>query len=224
MRGDLVKGIVVGAVVAAVVSTAAVAVAGTGIGGVFNLGQTNAVNAGSTLQGNATGPNLQIVQKGGGAALGLVVQTGKAPITVSAGAGKVRNLDADKLDGLDSTAFVSGQIFTGHVPIPLNSPTNVVSVPHLGMMSAVWNGSEIDFNLTNSTPGDVDMTWIKQSADGQPIHNGSNILFNIGEVTNDTAVVQIAWGSGTTAHFVHLTISWYIQSPGPRVLVFGYAH
>src|SRR5206468_3680815 len=156
------KGAVLGAIVAAVVSTAAVAVAGTGIGGAFNLGQTNAVNAETTLQGNATGANLQIVQKGSGAGLAIVVAKGKPPITVPADAGKAQNLDADKLDGLDSAAFAAGggKVFTGHVAFSQNdSPANVVSVPHLGMLSATWNGSDIMFNLTNTTGGTVDMTY-----------------------------------------------------------------
>ena len=50
MRRDLLKGVVLGSIVAVVVSTAAVAFAGTGIGAVFNIGQTNAVNAQTVLQ------------------------------------------------------------------------------------------------------------------------------------------------------------------------------
>jgi hypothetical protein len=41
-------------------------------------------------------------------ALNLRVEAGKAPMTVSAGAGKATNLNADEVDGKDSTAFFSG--------------------------------------------------------------------------------------------------------------------
>ena len=228
MRTDLFKGVVIGAIVATVVSTAAAAVAGTGIGAVFNLGQTNAVNAESTLQGNATGANLQIVQKGSGSALALVVPKNKPPMTVSSGAGKVRNLDADRLDGLDATAFAAGggRFFTGHIAFAQgDSPANVVSVPRLGMLTASWNGSDVSFSLLNSTGTTADMTFKETGvADGLPITNGQNFLFNIDETTNDEAEVQIAWGSGHAAHFVRLTISWFVQAaPGPHVMVFGYS-
>lgn len=228
MRGTLFRGILVGAMAALVVSAAAVAFAGTGIGSVFNLGETNGVNAQTTLQGNATGANLQLVQKGKGAALDLVVQTGKPPITVSAGAGKARNLNADRLDGLNATAFAAGggKVFTGHISFSkAQSPADVVRVPHLGMMAATWDGSSVGFTLKNSTGVPVDMTWAETgSADGLPIANAQNILYNIGGPNNAEADVQIAWGSGGSGHFVRLTISWFVQeSPGPHVLVFGYS-
>lgn len=110
---------------------ASTAVAGSGVNAVFNLGVTNSVNALTTLTGIASGPMLQVVNNGtvagssaivatskgsgkgtiisqntaGGPALDLRVSSGKSPILVSAGAGKATNLDADKLDGLDSAAL-----------------------------------------------------------------------------------------------------------------------
>jgi hypothetical protein len=85
--------------------TAGMAVAGTGVGGVFNLGKTNAVNAISVLKGSAKGAMLRIVNSGPGAALQLVVKPGQAPMTVNS-AGKVANLNSDQLDGLDQSAFL----------------------------------------------------------------------------------------------------------------------
>jgi hypothetical protein len=81
------------------------ATAGNGVGGVFNLGKTNTVNAKSTLTGATSGRNLQLTNTGSGPALGLAVGAGKAPIVVNASAGKATNLNADRLDGLNSTAF-----------------------------------------------------------------------------------------------------------------------
>jgi len=70
-------------------------------GDTFKLGQSNVINAVSALAGNvnnsegldATAQNLQ-------------VKPGKAPMTVNSAA-KVTNLNADKVDGLNSTAFAS---------------------------------------------------------------------------------------------------------------------
>ncbi len=104
MRTDLFKGVVLGAVVAAVVLTAATAMAGTGVGSVFNLGRTNKANATSTIQGTTSHNVLQVTNKGSGAALGLKVKTGNAPLAVNSGV-TVKNLSADKLDGIDSTGF-----------------------------------------------------------------------------------------------------------------------
>lgn len=105
MGRRLVKGAVVVAVPTAIIMISATAVAGTGVGGVFNLGRTNKVNAQTTLSGTTGSANLKITNTGGGPALRLDVASGKAPFTLSAGAAKVVNLNADKLDGLDSTAF-----------------------------------------------------------------------------------------------------------------------
>ncbi|MDX6510947.1 MAG: hypothetical protein QOE36_451 [Gaiellaceae bacterium] len=118
----------VAGIVGALAATATVAVAGSGIGGVFNLGATNSVNQPSVLAGttpgsqavfynastaanaagaavygkSATTPALQAGNLGAGPALGLTVAAGHAPLTVNS-ATKVANLNADRLDGLDAT-------------------------------------------------------------------------------------------------------------------------
>jgi hypothetical protein len=107
MRTTFVKGALVGAITASVVMVSAAAWAGTGVGGVFNLGKTNSVNSQSLLIGKNSSKELQITNTGSGPALGLSVAAGKAPLTVNSSAGKATNLNADKLDGLDSTAFQS---------------------------------------------------------------------------------------------------------------------
>jgi hypothetical protein len=100
------KAAAIGAAVAAVVATAAVALAGTGTGSVFNLGQTNTVNAQSTLTGNAgAAPQLKVENTGGGPAVSAVVKAGSAPLKVSSST-KVGNLNADLLDGVSSTGFL----------------------------------------------------------------------------------------------------------------------
>jgi len=107
MRKDLLKGFVVGSVVSTVMLLAATAMAGTGVGAVFNLGQNNTVNATTTLKGSTTSKNLQLTNTGSGSGLGITVAAGKAPISVNASAGKATNLNSDKLDGMDSSAFLS---------------------------------------------------------------------------------------------------------------------
>ncbi len=97
------------AVVAAItVATASAALAGTGVGGVFNLGVTNTVNAITTLKGVVGGPSLRIDNDSTGTgvtALQLLVEPGKPPMKVNSGV-KVINLNADKVDGKNAADFL----------------------------------------------------------------------------------------------------------------------
>jgi hypothetical protein len=86
--------------------TASAAFAGSGIGGVFNLGVTNTVNAITTLVSGGVGvgpagPMLRIDNNSTNAAataLELLVEPGKAPMKTNSGT-KVTNLNADRVDG-----------------------------------------------------------------------------------------------------------------------------
>jgi hypothetical protein len=93
---------------ALVLGVATTALAGTGIGARFDLGKTNTVNAVSKLVGSVVGPSLQIDNNSadfGATALRLEVEPGRPPMTVSSEA-KVVNLNADRLDDQEATAFV----------------------------------------------------------------------------------------------------------------------
>jgi hypothetical protein len=93
---------------ALVVGVASTALAGTGVGAAFNLGQLNTVNAISKLVGSVAGPSLQIDNNSTGAeatALDLQVESGKALMKVNSGT-KVANLNADKLDGKSADQLI----------------------------------------------------------------------------------------------------------------------
>ena len=129
MRGDLFKGAVLGAAVASIVTLAGGALAGTGVGAVFNLGVTNAAGKVTTLVGTSSktlqitnrsgsssavavgasskgagAPALRASNTGGGPALGLSVKPGAAPFTVNSSA-MVAKLNAALLDGNSASAF-----------------------------------------------------------------------------------------------------------------------
>ncbi len=83
------------------VGLASTALAGTGVGARFELGQTNTVNAITKLVGSVAGPSLQVDNNSTDAnatALDLQVEPGKAPMKVNSYA-QVANLNSDKLDG-----------------------------------------------------------------------------------------------------------------------------
>jgi hypothetical protein len=95
-------------VLALMFGVASMALAGTGVGGVFNLGVTNTVNALTKLTGSVAGPSLQIDNNStntAATALDLQVEPNKPPMKVNSQT-KVTNLNADKIDGKDSSAFV----------------------------------------------------------------------------------------------------------------------
>jgi hypothetical protein len=98
-------------VLALMIGAASVALAGTGVGGVFNLGQTNTVNALTRLAGSVAGSSLVIDNNStgtGATALDLQVEPGKPPMKVNRTT-KVANLNADTVDGLDSTRLVEAR-------------------------------------------------------------------------------------------------------------------
>ena len=76
-------------------------------GGSFVLGQSNSADATSSLSSTSTaGPALAVASTGGKPAAAFTVGTGVAPFTVSSKT-KVARLNADTLDGVDSTGFLA---------------------------------------------------------------------------------------------------------------------
>lgn len=77
-------------------------------GGNFILGQNNTATLLTKLTGNVNGAAAMQVQNTNAGtddtALNLIVQSGEAPMKVNS-ATKVTNLNADSLDGIDSSAF-----------------------------------------------------------------------------------------------------------------------
>jgi hypothetical protein len=78
-------------------------------GGSFILGQANTATSPSSLTAPINDRALKLTNMNtgtGASALGLNVAPGHAPFLVQSTSGKVLNLNADKLDGLDSSAFL----------------------------------------------------------------------------------------------------------------------
>jgi hypothetical protein len=74
-------------------------------GGNFILGQSNTASSTTGLSAGVTGPAFRATNTSTGPAAGFNVSAGHAPFTVNSGT-KVTNLNADKIDGKDSTAFL----------------------------------------------------------------------------------------------------------------------
>lgn len=130
MKRPFLKGALIGGLGAALVMVSSAALAGTGIGAVFNLGRVNSVNAQSALVGSASTTMLRVRNTGNGRAVSFQVKSGHAPFAVNTGV-KVPFLNSDRLDDFhanelgrlspttfsfpgatDSTPFASTQITT----------------------------------------------------------------------------------------------------------------
>jgi hypothetical protein len=121
--GTFLKGALVGGLAAGLVFATTAALAGTGIGAVFNLGQENRVSAKSTLTGHPNNWMLQVTNSGAGSSAGAIraingsltapalkainprgpaaffrSSTDTAPFTVNSGV-KVAHLNAELWDG-----------------------------------------------------------------------------------------------------------------------------
>jgi hypothetical protein len=162
---QFLKGAMAGGVGAAVVMVATAAVAGTGIGGVFNLGKSNTVNAMTSLTGSTSGAQLGITNSGAGPALSLSVASGKPPLKVNSSA-KVGNLNASLLYGLPSNEFVQGggQVrgFFLHLT-PDVFDQELLVIPGFGKLRANCEGSEAFLDYLNGSH-DIDV-W--KSGDDQ---------------------------------------------------------
>ena len=163
------KYILLAVVAALTLATASVAVAGSGIGGVFNLGQTNTVNAITKLTGSVAGSSLQIINNSTNAAataLNLQVASGKPPLKVNSTT-KVANLNADRLDGKDSTELApilrsqqdgsnGGQGVTGTTEVnsvAIQAPVNGVLMISGTAYVNSWEPAAIDYALNPKVDG-----------------------------------------------------------------------
>ena len=107
VKATFFKGIVLGSVVSFAMLSATAAFAGSGVGAVFNLGKFNGVNNTTTLGGSTAGKQLNVVNTKnapGSTGIGITVHGGKPPLVVNSST-KVSHLNADQIDGLDSTSF-----------------------------------------------------------------------------------------------------------------------
>lgn len=147
---------VIGAVTVLVLAGNTISLATTGHA--FILGKANSANKTTTLTRTTSGTVLSLHSK----------SSSNAPLSVN-GTGKVANLNADKVDGLDSTQL------TTNTMIYTDTDSSTV---HTG--STYWH-------LTVA-PGDYSFTW---TAGVTPSTSGATMLCGFSGTPN-----QFAWASG----------------------------
>lgn len=138
MRLTFGKGVAFGLALASGLLGTTAAMAGTGVGSIFNLGKTNTVNATSAVKGTASGPTLKLTNTGAGPALSLRVGTSAAPLTVNSSA-QVANLNASLLGGLGAASFVQGGGRLVSAGLTLHggqSNVTLLTIPGYGQLTA----------------------------------------------------------------------------------------
>lgn len=103
-------------------------------GGNFILGQPNSASSTTGLSAGTTGPAFRATNTSTGTAGSFNVAAGHPPLTVNSNT-KVTNLNADKLDGLDSTQLVSSSTLRRVGPVvamPLSGQSATVAIATIG--------------------------------------------------------------------------------------------
>ena len=202
MKGSFKTALIAAVVSAFVAAGAAVATTKT-----FVLGTTNTVDAASTVTAGS-GLNTKMLQltnnsMGSSAtALGLTTASTRPPMIVSSQA-RVANLNADKLDGIDSSGYVQGRgkvLATRVVFAPLTNEV-LLAIPGLGVLRAACSNAA-DISWVNDTGGPVDV-W----------HDLTNSHFDAEVAPHGTGKTLVFTSAGINGGTVALGVG---DDPGPR--------
>lgn len=218
MRGTFIRGVVVGSVTAVLTVSASAALAGTGVGGIFNLGQSNTVNAGSSLSGSTGGSELTVSNastsgrglsvNGAGGVAALLAHNSNGPagaFQTPASASpflvnsthKVTSLNADLLDGLDSSALqkrVSGTCASG------SAISSVATDGNVTCQSTGANGNGYEVVTTQVNPSGTLLGGEADCPTGKvPVGGGASMFGVINIVTADGTGPHL-WQSFPTTH------------------------
>jgi len=206
MRSDLFKGVVLGAIVATVVLLAASAMAGTGIGGVFNLGHVNRVDAPSTLKGSTSGKTLQLTNTGSGGALGINVGKGDPPIVVNSSAGLAKNLNAAKVGGRSVLTF------SKLVPTNTTTPKKAMTLGGFTLKLSCDASGHPTLTGIGSVDGSL-IRGVTISAANGPVDGGGSVVPAGQPVTlffPSDGRGELAWQYATPAHHV-VSVNAYVD-------------
>lgn len=157
MTRDLIRGSVVGALTAGIVMISTSALAGTGVGGVLNLGEKNAVDHGTTLTGTTTSAQLAVKNRGSGPALKLSARSGHPVLSVGNHV-MVPGLNAALVGGQPASALVQqcapgsvAAVGVFYAPAIPADPTYVAPNRYGGEGGYVCSGGQLQ--LTKEGPG-----------------------------------------------------------------------
>jgi hypothetical protein len=188
-------------------------------GGTFILGKANGATTVSKLTASIAGPALTLVNNSTSAAataLNINVAAGQPPLKVNATAGKATNLNADKLDGLDSAAFAGfgetaysqvknlsdcgGTIELESIPFSVSRPSHIYA-------SGVARYSQASSNFTSGTIS----VELRDADDNTQLASGGSMTTNTGDRLSPISLQGV----------LHSGENIYFDSPGPFVATPG---
>src|SRR5262245_894769 len=220
MKTPFLKGVAFGAMVAGLTVVSTAALAGTGIGSVFNLGTANRTNASTVLVGSTSGQQLRVVNNAGTGTgvtgIGIHTASNEPPLAVDSKT-RVNNLNADLLDGQTSAAFVAGggRITSARIATPISdSVSTVLAVPTFGALEATCAQTGLEMSWRNrTTPSAALDVWMLH--DGltdfvvQAASNDANKIVN-GVQGNGLFGVQV----GRSGHVANITTAAHWSPTG----------
>jgi hypothetical protein len=175
-------------------------------GGNFLLGKPNSASSTTSLTAPVAGKGLQVTNTSTGAGatgLGLSVASGHTPFTVNSGT-KVTNLNADKLDGLDSTSFVPSSGFRRVGPVTTTpAPVNGLEEPLVARIGDLDFLGDCERNHPNGMGHQVDVerfliTMPDHSAFASITQSGAGGTFGNGDTfAGDWPIADITLPTGT---------------------------
>jgi hypothetical protein len=171
MKTAFLKGAMLGALVCGITVGSTAAWAGTGIGGVFNIGTVNRTNASTVLEGSTNGQQFRVVNNAhtgtGVSGIGIHTASNEPPLAVDSKT-RVNNLNADLLDGQTSAGFVlgGGRIASDRITPPISDTVStVLAVPTFGALEATCAPTGFEMSWRNrTTPSTALDVWM--------LHNG----------------------------------------------------
>ena len=201
------KGLMAGVAGAAVVLAITAASNSIGAGTAFILGQTNTVNATSTLTGHTPGPMLKVINSGSGTALDLHAASGHPPFSVNS-ATQVANLNASLLGGIGPAGFVhgGGHVVTAEVELTVGQTVTLLNLPGYGTFSATCLTvplAEVDFTVgpDNIHLWTQDITGTSAGITEQDMTPGSGLGLQTGVTAEQTQwTIQDASSPSLSGH------------------------
>lgn len=191
---------------ALILGVATTALAGTGVGATFNLGKVNSVNAMSKLVGNVASSVLVVDNNGAGTALDLQVgpsttapaDKSVAPMKVDSQA-RVNNLNADELDGKDSSEFMTASTYSSESPGLLGEDTGTGN----GLRRAEWSCDPGDQLLAGGYRYGLDSTSLVVVRNSPSYYDNKWIVEWTNTATNGAGEMLIQVNCADTAAPAH---------------------
>lgn len=184
-----------------VVMSATVALAGAGIGAVFNLGKTNTVNATSILTGSEPGAGLSVTNTNTAAAatpLSLTAAPGRAPFAVS-NATQITHLNSNYVQGygrsyLNRVGMASHETLFGLTSTATNA-TVTITAPTAGFVK-------------------VEATFLAEDAFASAACGRCLVLARLHDegAATDSPVSILSFGTGTSGSYFPASLQWVFSA------------